>query len=158
MPPTKYQLAQINIAQLLAPLDDPLIKEFKDFLDPVNQLGADSPGFVWIYRAEDGQAASYGPAPFENPLIVINYTVWEDYESLHHFVYNTVHAYFLKNRKKWTGKLERPHVAMWWIPAGHTPTLAEGIAKLDQLRDEGPSPSVFNLRQRYTADGQAVAP
>jgi hypothetical protein len=42
-----FQLAEFNISRLKAPLDDPSMKEFVDFLDPVNTFAEQSPGFVW---------------------------------------------------------------------------------------------------------------
>ena len=33
-----FHLAQFNISRLKAPLDDPSLKEFVDFLDPVNDF------------------------------------------------------------------------------------------------------------------------
>lgn len=154
--PSDYHLAQINIARLKAPLDDPIIDEFRESIDFVNETGSRHKGFVWIYRAPDGEASSYEVDIFPDPLIVVNFTVWERYEDLHDYVYNTVHSYFLKSRKRWFNKMERPHVALWWIPAGHQPTMAEAKAKLEQLERDGPGPEVFNLRQRFDFQGQAV--
>ena len=52
-----FHLAQFNISRLKAPLDDPSLKEFVDFLDPVNAFAEQSPGFVWRLTAADGAAA-----------------------------------------------------------------------------------------------------
>ena len=41
-----YQLAQINIGRLVAPIDDPKIAEFVAQLDPINALADQAPGFV----------------------------------------------------------------------------------------------------------------
>ena len=152
----QFHLAQINIAELKAPLDDPIIREFRDSIDFVNETGRKSPGFVWLYTGEEGQSSSYVEPLFENPLIVVNYTLWEDYASLHDFVYNTVHSYFLRSRKKWTNSLGRQHLAMWWVPAGTVPSIQDAIAKLEQLQQEGPSSEVFNLKQRYDAAGNLL--
>ena len=153
---TTHHLAQINIAKLIAPLEDPLIKEFRESIDFVNQVGSESPGFLWIYKADDGSSSSYEENLYEDPLIVVNYTLWENYESLHHFVFNTVHSYFLKNRKRWFSKLEQPHVAMWWVPAGTIPTIEDAKEKLAQLEKNGPGPEVFTMRKRYSATGEVV--
>ncbi|PHI19103.1 hypothetical protein CEQ90_14400 [Lewinellaceae bacterium SD302] len=153
---SNYHLAQINIAELKAPIDDPLVAEFRESIDFVNETSRRSPGFVWLYQAEDGQSSSYEEPHFPNPLIVVNYSLWEDYISLHHFVYNTVHSYFLKNRKRWMSAMDRPHAAMWWVKAGEIPTIKQAIEKLKQLEQHGPGPEVFNLRQRFNADGSPV--
>ncbi|WP_019504412.1 DUF3291 domain-containing protein [Pleurocapsa sp. PCC 7319] len=43
----KYYLAQINIALMKAPLDNPIMAEFADALDKINEVAEASPGFVW---------------------------------------------------------------------------------------------------------------
>ena len=44
---SKFQLAQINIARLKAPLDSHELKDFVDNLDRINALAESSDGFVW---------------------------------------------------------------------------------------------------------------
>ena len=41
-----YQLAQLNLAVLRAPLDAPMMAEFVMLLDPVNALADQAPGFA----------------------------------------------------------------------------------------------------------------
>jgi len=41
-----FHLAQINIARLIAPLDDPRIAGFVSQLDPINAIADSAPGFV----------------------------------------------------------------------------------------------------------------
>ena len=40
-------LAQLNVARLRAPMDDPLIDDFRNNLAPINALAEASPGYVW---------------------------------------------------------------------------------------------------------------
>ena len=70
-----YHLAQYNVATLVAPLDDPRLDEFRASLDRINQLGDRSPGFVWRHKNADGN--STGTRVGDDPLVVINFTVWE---------------------------------------------------------------------------------
>ena len=53
MPEARYHLAQINIGILKAPLDSPLIADFVAWLDPVNAIADQSPGFVWRLQTQD---------------------------------------------------------------------------------------------------------
>ncbi len=146
----KYQLAQINIARLLAPMDSPQIKEFADFLEPVNKLGEDSPGFVWRLKDDsDLGGATEIETPFDDDMVIVNMTVWEDLDSLKAFTYSTVHSYFLKNRKKWFEKASRPQLVLWWVPEGHEPDLAEAKHKLDLLQQHGPRPEAFNFQKVF---------
>ena len=91
------QLAQVNIARMKAPLDDPMMKEFFDFLGPINQLAEDSPGFIWRLKDEEGTSAVNLELPFDDQLLLLNMSVWEDFESLRMFTYKTVHSYFVKS-------------------------------------------------------------
>ena len=49
-----YHIAQINVAHMLAPLDDPIMAEFVAQLDAVNALADHSPGFVWRLQSDSG--------------------------------------------------------------------------------------------------------
>ncbi len=44
-------------------------------------------------------------------------------------------------------------VTMWWVPAGHRPTVAEAEARLLHLRTHGPTPYAFTLRTSFPPDG-----
>ncbi len=57
----KYELAQVNIGRLRAPIDHPMIKDFADNLDPINALAEASPGFVWRLTGEGNNATDLQP-------------------------------------------------------------------------------------------------
>src|SRR5688572_3887477 len=99
---TNYYLAQFNIIKLKDHLDSPVVKEFKDFLAPVNQLAEESPGFVWRLKDDNGESAANVETPYKDELIFVNMSVWLNYEYLKSYTYQTVHSYFLKSRKKWS--------------------------------------------------------
>ena len=42
----EFHLAQINIARMLAPIDDPLMSDFVAQLQTINELAEESPGFI----------------------------------------------------------------------------------------------------------------
>lgn len=149
----KFHLAEINLAQCKYPLDAPEMKEFVDFLAPVNALAEDAPGFVWRLIEESNTSVE---TPFGDQMIVVNMSVWEDLESLKTFMYDTVHSYFLKNRKKWFDKMEQPHVAMWWIPVGHVPTVQEAKKKLDLIAAKGSTADAFTFREFFDAEGKKL--
>ncbi len=73
-----YQLAQINIGRLVAPIDDPRIAEFVAQLDPINALADNAPGFVWRLQSSSGNATDI--AYNEDPSIMVNMSVWESLE------------------------------------------------------------------------------
>src|SRR5262245_21708717 len=118
-----YHIAQINIARMLAPIDDPLMAEFVAQLAPVNAIADSSPGFVWRLQTESGDATSL--KVYEDDMIIVNLTVWESVEALREFVYEGPHHGVLRDRKRWFEKFDGPYTALWWVPAGHIPTTDE---------------------------------
>lgn len=150
---TVYHLAQFNIIKLKDHLDSPIIKEFKDFLAPVNQLAEESPGFVWRLKDEEGGSASNIETPYEDELIFVNMSVWLNYEHLKNYSYKTVHSYFLKSRGKWSTKMDDHQAVLWWIPSDEKPSLPEAKNRLDRLNKFGSSSEAFGMTDNYNHDG-----
>jgi len=145
---TDHDLAEINIARLRAPLDDPLVQDFVDGLDQINGLADDSPGFRWRLKDEDGDDATSIQA-FDDELMLINMSTWESIEALHTFVFKTAHSQFLRRRRDWFALMGEVYVALWWVPTGHEPTEAEGIERLEQLRESGPTNHAFTFKDPF---------
>lgn len=144
-----YHLAQINIARLLAPIDEPLIAEFVVQLAPINALADQSPGFVWRLQTESGDATSL--KVYDDDMIIVNLTVWENVESLREFVYKSAHSGVMRDRKKWFEKFDGPYYAMWWVPAGHIPSTQEAKERLEHLHEHGDSPFAFSFKNIFPA-------
>ena len=70
-----YQLAQINVGRLRAPVDSPVVAEFMDALDPINALADASPGFVWRFQTDEGNATAV--RPYDDDSILVNLSVWD---------------------------------------------------------------------------------
>ena len=134
-------LAELNIARLRHPLDDPRVADFVSNLDRVNAAAERSPGFVWRLKGEGNDATDL--VAFDDPLIITNMSVWERPEDLEHFVWNTVHKRFYQRRSEWFSLLGAHHFVMWWIVPGHTPTVAEAIARLDRKTQHGDGDEAF---------------
>jgi len=52
-------------------------------------------------------------------------------------------------------------LALWCVPAGHHSTVAEGVARLERLRADGPTPHALTLRLLSALpeeDGERVDP
>jgi hypothetical protein len=147
----KWHLAELNIARLLAPLDDPRIADFVDNLERINGLGDASPGFVWRLQTEEGDATAV--RAYDDELVIINLTVWESIDALADFAYRTTHREFLRRRREWFEQMAEAYLVLWWVPAGHRPTVAEAVARLDQLRRDGPSPEAFTFRHPFAPEG-----
>ncbi|MFG2788462.1 DUF3291 domain-containing protein [Streptomyces sp. NPDC048419] len=152
-----HELAQVNIARLKAPLDSPQLKDFVDSLDPVNADADTADGFVWRLEGEGGDATDV--AVFGDEWLIINMSVWRDTNALTAFMYQGRHREMLARRREWFERIEEAMVAMWWVPAGHRPTVAEAEARLLHLRANGPTPYAFTLRTPFPAQGaEPVSP
>ena len=145
---SNYQLAQINIARLKAPLDSPELKDFVDNLDRINALAENSPGFVWRLKGEGNDATSLRPMGDD---VIVNMSVWRDVESLKNYVYRSAHVEILKRKREWFTRMAESHMALWWVPQGHQPTASEAAIKLRVLREKGPSPEAFTFTSAFAA-------
>lgn len=152
----KHYLAQANIARFKAPLGSPLMKEFVDFLEPVNRFAEESKGFVWRLKDEEGRSASYIESPFNDEMMAVNISLWKDVASFKNFVYGSVHSYFLRNKKKWFDLNGTSQFVMWWLPEGSTPTLEMAKEKLNDYEKRGASPDAFTFKEFYDAKGKLL--
>jgi hypothetical protein len=149
-----FQLAQCNISKLKSELGHISMIEFTSFLEPVNIFADNSKGFVWRLKDPEGLASSRMDEVFEDPMMIINISVWKDIESLNAFTFGTVHNYFLKNRTKWMDKVEKVQFVMWWIKEGHIPTIEEAKSKLRLLEESGPTLGAFNWQHKFEPNGE----
>lgn len=144
---TDHHLAQVNIARMRAPIDDPLMASFSKQLDAVNIAAEQSSGFVWRLQDDSGNATAIHA--FEDPLILVNMSVWRDLESLQDYTYRSAHLGVLRDRKHWFDKMDGPTLALWWIPAGHTPTVDEGKLHIAMVMKNGPTAASFTFQQAF---------
>lgn len=144
-----YHLAQINIARMVAPLDSPLMEGFVSQLAAINAVADASPGFVWRLQTPDGDATSV--QAFEDPRILVNMSVWESVEMLKQYVYRSAHIGPLRDRLQWFEKPAGAHLAMWWIPAGHIPSVAEARERLEFRQAAGDTPAAFSFGKLFPA-------
>ncbi|MFF3618949.1 DUF3291 domain-containing protein [Streptomyces sp. NPDC002467] len=148
-------LAQLNVAALRHPLDDPRITPFVELLDPVNAAADGAPGFVWRL-VEEGEADATGLRPAGDDVIV-NLSVWENQEALWDFAYRSGHLEAMRRRREWFERHVEAHLVLWWVPAGHLPTVGEALERLADLQTHGPTPRAFTFTSSYTAEEAAHA-
>ena len=144
-----YNLAQINIARMLAPLDSPVMKDFADSVDRINQLAEISNGFVWRFIEDD--ISDSAVQVFHDDYIVVNMSVWKSIEALFDCTYTSEHKNIFKRRKEWFSKMKKMHMACWYIPEGKYPTPLEGKERLEYLDKFGETPYAFTLKSNFTA-------
>jgi hypothetical protein len=156
MPDQQWELAQLNIGTTVAPLDSAELKDFVDNLEPINALADSAPGFVWRLQDDAGDATSY--RLFNDENILVNMSVWSSLEALADFVYRSHHVEFMRRRREWFEKLDVAITVLWWVPAGHQPSLEEAGQRLMSLRADGATQHAFTFREPFPApDGQATA-
>ena len=149
-----HHIAQLNIARAKAPLDQPLLADFVAQLDAVNALAEASPGFVWRLKSDSGNGTDI--RAYDDPLMIVNMSVWESIESLFDFAYRTSHTKVMNRRKEWFESLPGPHMVLWWIPAGTVPTVEEAKRRLDHLAAHGPTAAAFTFKARFPAPTETI--
>ncbi len=141
-----HHLAQINVATLHHPLDAPQTAEFVEALAPINAIAEASPGFVWRLTDDSGASSSYVDLPgADDPLLIVNFSVWTDVASLRAFMYDTDHVTYLRRRGEWFVRVAEVTSACWWIPAGTIPEVGDGYRRLLHLRANGSSDEAWTL-------------
>jgi hypothetical protein len=126
-------------------MDDPQMADFKAALEPINRLAEAAQGFVW--RLTDGFGGDATTIRIADGEIMVNLSVWESRGALWNFAYRSRHMDYLRRRREWFHQMAELHQVLWWVPAGHRPTVAEAEERLEALRSEGPGPAAFTFRQ-----------
>lgn len=153
---TRYHLAQVNIGRLRAHIDDPMIADFKAGLGAINAVADASAGFVWRLVGEGDDATDLQPDT-SDPLLAINMSVWEDVASLGAFVYRSGHIGFMRRRREWFEPMD-DFMALWWIPVGHRPSVAEAMGRLELLARMGPTADAFTFKSPFPAPDSIAPP
>ena len=148
MPNQENHLAQANIARMHGPLDSDVMEGFRKQLEAINAAADHSPGFVWRLQTEAGD--STGIRAFDDERILFNMSVWASLEDLQFYVYRGAHSAPFRDRKQWFEPMDPPLV-LWWIPAGHLPTVEEALEKFGLLRKQGPTENAFTFRNAFPA-------
>lgn len=133
-----YQVAQVNIAHLIAPEGDPIVADFFANVPRINLLAESSPGFIWRYEGD-----------YPDPSVAFNLSVWESVESLSEFAYRSAHVDIFRRRNEWFKTMPNNHMALWWVAPGHLPSVEESLEKLKLLDEHGPSEQAFTFKTRF---------
>ncbi|HET9316754.1 MAG TPA: DUF3291 domain-containing protein [Vicinamibacteria bacterium] len=147
-----YYLAQLNIGRIRGPIDSPVMAGFVSELARINALAEATPGFVWRLQTAEGDATAI--RPYDDPMMLVNMSVWESLEALHGYVYKSRHVDLLRERKSWFEAPTEAILVLWWVPAGHIPTVEEAKERLEHLRAHGPTAQAFTFRHAFPAPDQ----
>jgi hypothetical protein len=142
-----FHLAQVNVMHAKSPTDNAAMRSFVAELAPMNALADRSEGFVWRLQTEDGDATAI--RPFDDDLALINMSVWQTQEHLWNYAYASQHLNVMRRRRQWVSRVADVVLALWWVDAGHIPTVDEAKLRLALLSDHGPTPAAFNFRHSF---------
>ena len=146
---TTYHLAQINIALAKEEMESTVMEGFVSRLDEINNQADTADGFVWRLQTEEGDSTAI--RVFDEPLLLVNMSVWKSIDALKNFVYKSAHVELIRDRQAWFHKYIDAHQALWWIPAGHIPTIEEAKEKLEYIQKNGPSSSAFHFGKTFAS-------
>ena len=146
----QFHVAQLNVARPKAPVDSPLLADFANLLDPVNALADAAPGFVW--RLQDGSGNATSIPVLGDTGLIVNMSVWASVEALWQFVYSADHLAVMRRRREWFKRMDA-HFCLWWVPAGHRPSVHEAEERLLHLRAHGPCARAFTFKRRFAPTG-----
>jgi hypothetical protein len=149
-----FNLAQVNVALPREPLGSALLADFVAALGPINALADSSPGFVWRLQGDGGDSTSI--KVFGDDRILVNMSTWESLDKLADFVYKSAHSEVMRARRKWFEPMAEVYVALWWVPVGHRPSVAEAEERVAHLRQHGPTPFAFSFKRPFPPPGSAV--
>ncbi|QCW99386.1 DUF3291 domain-containing protein [Aggregatimonas sangjinii] len=145
-----HYLSQVNIARMIAPIDSPMMADFVDNLDRINEIAEKHQGFVWRLKGEQNDATAM--RVFEDDFLIINMSVWKSMDALFKFTYSSEHVAILKRKKEWFSAMKDMHMAFWYLPLGHLPTPDEAKARLQYLNQNGETPYAFTFKSKYTSE------
>jgi len=131
---------------MLGAYGDEIMEGFVRRLDSVNAVADASPGFVWRYETEDEEPEEV--RVFGDESILFNMSVWESIEDLEAFVYSSNHLEVLQKKSRWFERSTRAPLVLWWVEAGHIPSVEEAKQHFDILWRDGPSAAAFSFKER----------
>ena len=132
---------------MLGAYEDEIMEGFVRRLDPVNAVADASPGFVWRYETEDEEPEEV--RVFGDESILFNMSVWQTIEDLEAFVYRSNHLEVLQKKSRWFERSTRAPLVLWWVEAGHIPSVEEAKEHFDILWRNGPSAAAFSFKERF---------
>ncbi len=111
---------------------------------------------MWRLQTEDGDATAI--QVLDDDRLLINMSVWTSLEALADFAYSSDHVRIMRQRREWFVSMTQAYQALWWVPAGHVPTVAEAEQHITHLREHGPTDYAFTFRTPFPSPSQPTLP
>jgi hypothetical protein len=158
-----FHLAHVNIAWMYGAIGDAVMSGFVRRIEEINRLAETHKGFVW--RVPDSETSFEALEVFRQDFpgfdpsrFLYNLSTWESLEDLRDYTFDTAHAEMIQQRREWLDSIAGANVALWWIPAGQRPTVAESAERLRSVRIHGPTPYAFTLRRSFPKPESTTCP
>jgi len=90
--------------------------------------------------------------------MLVNMSVWKTPDHLKNFVYRSGHLEYYLKRAEWFEKLAQANYVLWWVPAGHVPSLTEAQERLEHYRRHGATPYAFWFGKLFPARSEVLSP
>jgi Domain of unknown function (DUF3291) len=143
----RHHIAQLNVGRAIAPLDSPQLADFMNWLDEINAVAERSPGFIWRLQGDNGNNTELKVS--DDPLFIVNLSLWESIDDLHAFTYRSDHRTVFARRYDWFERAAGPNVVLWWQPAGTIPDVHDALERLRRLAELGPTAEAFSFKQPF---------
>ena len=149
-----YHLAHANIAWMHGTANEPVMSGLVQRIDEITRLAETSKGFVWRVPNSEATLESFEVfredfPGFDPARFFYNMSVWESVEDLREYTLFSAHTEMIHERRQWLDSIAGANVALWWIPAGYHPTVAESAERLRHVRKFGPTSHAFTLRKSF---------
>jgi len=141
-----YQLAQLNIAKMKAPLESPVMADFVANLGRINALAEQSEGFIWRLKDDTGSATAIRPFGDE---VIVNLSAWKDIATLKNYAFISAHVEIMRRRREWFEHMSEPSSVLWWISGNQFPTLVDARNRLEHLQKFGATPYSFTFKDSF---------
>jgi hypothetical protein len=57
----------------------------------------------------------------------------------------------MRRKREFFSRMSNSYLALWWVPEGHEPTVADAVARLEHLREHGPTAQAFTFGEAFSA-------
>ena len=139
---------QFNIAWMREPFDSELFDDFRERLSELHDLADNSAGFVW--RHDGTQEKNGYIQPYSSlPLVMGNYSIWSDYDSLFYYTFSGGHMDLMRDRKKWFEPAAgRTYSVLWVEDSLSDGSIDEGKMRIECLKSWGDTQQAFGFGKR----------
>lgn len=142
---SEYYLIHANIAIAKESLDHPIMNDFVQMADEIDEIARNSPGFISQPTPGDEGSIFTGKH-------LLNLSIWDAAEYLRDFTFTNEHKLALSRREEWFIQGERYNYVLYWAKRGHLPTEKEVKERLVRLRQNGPSPFAFTFEEVFSIE------